>query len=61
MHTLLAFGDWGPPKFGEPLIVSARKNFKLRVSNPSTIAYVHFNMPCESSDVAGAGPCLPDL
>ena len=30
-------------------------SFKLRVSNPRTIAYVDFNMPFESSNIQGLG------
>ena len=33
---------------------------KLRVSNPGAIAYVHFKLPFESSDLPGAGPFFPD-
>ena len=35
-------------------------NFKLMVSNPRTIAYVHFNMPFEHSNLPGAGPISLD-
>ena len=31
-------------------------NFNLRVSNPRTIAYVHFNMPFDSSNLPWTGP-----
>ena len=34
--------------------------FKLRASNPRTIAYVQFNMPSESSNLPGAGLIFPD-
>ena len=36
------------------------QHFKLRVSDPRTSAYVHFNMPFESSNLPGAGPSCPD-
>ena len=36
------------------------QTIKLRISNPRTIAYVHFNMPVYSSNRPGAGPILPD-
>ena len=36
------------------------QSFKLRASNPRTIAYVHFNTPFESSDLPGAGTIFPD-
>ena len=35
-------------------------SFNLRVSNPRTVAYLHFEMPLESSDLPGAGPIFPD-
>ena len=35
------------------------QNFKSRVSNPRIIAYLHFNVPSESSSLPGAGPILP--
>ena len=35
-------------------------SFKLRVSNPRPIAFVHLNMPFESSNLAGSGPNFPD-
>ena len=35
--------------------------FKLRVSNPKVIAYFHFKMPFEHSNLAGAGHIFPDL
>ena len=34
--------------------------FKLRASNPRTIAYAHLNMPFESSYLPGAGLIFPD-
>ena len=33
---------------------------KPRASNPRAIAYVHFNMPFESTHLQGAGPDFPD-
>ena len=35
-------------------------NFKFGVSNSRTIAYAHFKLPFESSDLPGAGPIFPD-
>ena len=35
-------------------------NLELRVSNPRTIAYCHFDMPVESSNLPGARPSFPD-
>ena len=35
-------------------------NFNLRVSDPRTIAYFHFKMLLESSNLPGNGPILPD-
>ena len=32
------------------------QHFKLRVSNPGTVACVHFKLPFESSNLPGAGP-----
>ena len=34
---------------------------KFRVSNPRTVTDVHFKMPCESSNLPGAGPIFPRL
>ena len=49
--------------FSRFLTVSSHKfnsqNFKLRVSNPRTIAYFHFKMLFESSDLPGAGQFFP--
>ena len=36
------------------------QKFKLRASNPRTIAYAHFKMPFESSDLPVAEPIFPD-
>ena len=36
------------------------QHFKLRVSNPSAIVYVHFEMPFESSNPPGAGHIFQD-
>ena len=36
------------------------QDFKLRVSNPRTIAYVQFNMPFKSSNLPGSGPIFLD-
>ena len=33
---------------------------ELRVSNQRTVAYFHFNMPFENSNLPGAGPILSD-
>ena len=41
-------------------IIIHHSNFKLRVSNPRNIAYVHFKMPFETSNIPEAGPILPD-
>ena len=32
------------------------QDFKLRVSNPRTVAYLHLNMPFDGSNLSGAGP-----
>ena len=37
------------------------QNFKLRVSNSRSVAYVDFKMPFESSNIPGSGPNFPDL
>ena len=37
------------------------QTFKLSVSDPRAIAYLHSNMPFESSSLPGAGPIFPDL
>ena len=36
------------------------QSFKLRVSNPRTVAYARFKMPLESSSLPGAGHMFPD-
>ena len=36
------------------------QNWTLRISNPGTVAYDHFNMPFEGSNLPGAGPIFPD-
>ena len=37
------------------------RHFKSRVSNPRTVAYAHFKVPFESSNLLGAGPTFfPD-
>ena len=37
-----------------------RTNAKLRVSHPRTIAYVHFNMPLDNSNIPWAWYMFPD-
>ena len=37
------------------------QNFNLRVLNPRTIAYAHFNMSIDSSNLPGAGPIFSRL
>ena len=36
------------------------QKIKLRLSNPRTVAYFHFKMLFESSDLSGAGHISPD-
>ena len=36
------------------------QTFRLRVSNPRTIADFHFNLPFERSSLPGDGPIFPD-
>ena len=36
------------------------QDFKLRVSNPRTVAYFRFNTPFDSSNLPRAGPIFPD-
>ena len=40
---------------GRNVIINSH-NFKPRVSNPRTVAHLHFNMPFGSSNLPGAGP-----
>ena len=35
------------------------QNVNVRVSNPGIIAYAHFEMPFESSNLLGSGPLFP--
>ena len=65
--------DQDPPMFttmrrcligNPPFTVSSHEfnlqHFKLRVSNPRTIAYVHFNTPFESSNLPDPWHIFPD-
>ena len=36
------------------------QHFNLRISNPKATAYVHFNMPFESSNLPASGPIFTD-
>ena len=62
LRAWLSFPGWNARNL--PHTVSSHnfhsQKYKLRVSNPRTIAYVHFKMPFESSNILGAGPISPD-